>query len=166
MRHGTRSFYTDILHRYLTIKYGFFIALRAKCWESSKDIGSPSYQCTWFAARLTLGLLKAFVRHTNHFKYSFEDVEIQQVLLSNFADLSLSTNLCCVNTLVAKTNTAFQLSLVVNIRCTILYGVNWNPIVLSRQFHWTIYRRKVKKTCSVVFLSLRHSGHISSTSWP
>ena len=30
----------------------YFIALRAKGWESSKDIGSPAYQCARFAARL------------------------------------------------------------------------------------------------------------------
>ena len=35
----------------------FFIALQTKGWESSKDIGSPTYQCT----RLTPGLLNAYV---------------------------------------------------------------------------------------------------------
>ena len=50
--------------------YIFFIALRAKGWESSKDIGNPAYQCERFAARLILGLLNAYVlnpkvvRHT------------------------------------------------------------------------------------------------------
>ena len=34
----------------------FFIALRAKGWEPTKDIGSPAYQCARFAARLTFGL--------------------------------------------------------------------------------------------------------------
>ena len=39
----------------------FFMALRVKGWESSKDIGSPAYQSARFAARLTLGLLQAYV---------------------------------------------------------------------------------------------------------
>ena len=43
------------------IAYVFLIAMRAKVWESSKDIVSPAYQCARFAARLTLGLLNAYV---------------------------------------------------------------------------------------------------------
>ena len=39
----------------------FFITLRAKGEESSKHIGSPPYQCSWFAAKLTLVLPNAYV---------------------------------------------------------------------------------------------------------
>ena len=45
----------------------FFIALRAKGWESLKGIDSPACQCARFAARPTLGLLSTFVLNPTSF---------------------------------------------------------------------------------------------------
>ena len=41
-----------------------FFALRAKDWESLKDVGSPAYQYARFAVRLSLGLLSAHILNT------------------------------------------------------------------------------------------------------
>ena len=77
---------------------------------------------------------------------------------------SLSQSLLRQYPLLAKTHTAFALTHEVNIRLTILCSISWDPIVLSRQFRWSTYCGQVKKTCSGVSLSLRHSGYASSTS--
>ena len=45
----------------------FYIILRAKGWESSKDISSATIQCARFAARLTLGLLNVYVLNITSF---------------------------------------------------------------------------------------------------
>ena len=45
----------------------FYIALRATVEESSKGIGSPAYYCVRFAARLTFGLINAYVLNPTQF---------------------------------------------------------------------------------------------------
>ena len=143
------------------LTYLFLIIALFYSWESLKDIGSPAYQCAPFVARLTLGLLNAYVLNLTSFitllticpyRDHNRRVEVQRVLPSNFVNLSLAANFCYINILLAETHTAFQLSKKFNIRLTILSGVTWNPIVFSSQFRWSIYCEQVKKTCSAVSL--------------
>ena len=81
--------------------------------------------------------------------FSQYPLNIQQILPSNFADLTLSANLCCINTFITKTHTAFQLLHEANIRLTILSGVTCNPIVLSRQHR---YRASTAFWACVVYI--------------
>ena len=75
-----------------------------------------------------------------------------------FSECSLSILLTLLSQPIfdAKIHTPFQLSNGVNMRLITLTGFIWNPLVLSRQFHWS----------TAVSLLLWHSGHASSTSLP
>ena len=144
----------------------FFIALLTNDWGSLKYIGSPASQ---FAARLTFGLLNAYVLnasfvplltiwpHRHHDQVLLRDVKIQPVLPFNSTDLFFSANLCFVNTHLAKANTN------TNTYHMRLLGVTWNCIVHSKKFRWLTYRGQAKKTCCAVSLSLWHSVHALST---